>query len=766
MVGNPAAIATVQEVSIQFPKQVVPGKRPDIKQLNAWRAEAMDASRDWRSESWRDWEMYDGDQWSLEDKSKAKDAGIPYTLTINRTFPTINVLLGLQLMNKYDLSAKGRTNKDAEISQVMTEGMKFVMDQWDGHHKIGMAFRDEIIAGIGFLLPCLSADPRKERVKVTYGNWTEIWWDPYSSPWLDAETCRYVLRQRWMDAEDLCALFPEKRDEIGAVSKEMIGGTYRAGLDDEDTLKEEKVNAADTGWADTGRKRIRPCELWYTAYETCLFGVFPNGNVMEISPDAPPMEQFAIVSSTREVVSATVKKYRVATFLGSLLLADTASPYSHDSFPFVPFVGYLNRWNNPFGVPRQLRDHEEEINRRRSMALALISSRRVMIEEDAASDTQSITQIYEEINKPDGFIILRSGALREQKIRIAEQAQLAPEQLALLAQSEREIMQIAGTNAEVMGYRSNAISNVAEERRAHQSGIVTATLFDNYRRSLNILGTQVMSLIQAEWRGEKVLRITDRMSGADRFVALNQRITDANGALVVRNDITQGKFDVVVSDSPMTDTTREINLMMIIEWIKKSPPEVIPHLLTLAFEMSNVPNKDQLMAKIKPLFGQDPRDEDLSPEEIKQKAVANLEAQAQMQAEQAQLAKAATELELENKRLLNEKIKAEIQKISSMPATEAARVDALHRKVDVSEERVLLDGIRTGADIEGKKRATVKMPKGEGSIARPPWPTMPDALRPPMEVTPQINVQPVYEDAMVPEDTGELPYDQIRRDGF
>ena len=51
--------------------------------------EARAASRDWRAKSWRDHEMYDGDQWTPEDRQRAVDAGID-PLTINRIFPAIN----------------------------------------------------------------------------------------------------------------------------------------------------------------------------------------------------------------------------------------------------------------------------------------------------------------------------------------------------------------------------------------------------------------------------------------------------------------------------------------------------------------------------------------------------------------------------------------------------------------------------------------------------------------------------------------------------
>ena len=680
----------------------------------------MLASATWREESWRDCEMYDGNQWSDSDRTKATDAGLPYILTINRTFPAVNLLLGSQAMNKYDIMAKGRTIKDSEIAQVMTEGIKYVMDQWDGQAKVTMAFRDEVIPGIGWISPGYSHDPRRERVKISYRDWKEVWWDPYSSPWIDIETCRYLFYQRWMDVSDLQALFPNKRKEIDEAAQELSAMSVHPRFStvwDEASQKEEEIRySIGTGWVQSARKRVRPCEIWYTVFTNGIFAIFPNGNVLEVKQEMDPLEQFAMIRSASEVVSATVKKLRVAVFLADFLIADSPSPYAHDQYPFIPFVCYLDRWNFPYGVPRQLRDQEEEINRRRSMALALLNSRRVTVEEDAVTSHMGLQDLYEEANKPDGFLIVAPGANQSQKILIHDQAQLAAPQVSLLEQSEREIQEISGANAEQLGYKSNAISGRAIERRQVQGATVTAPIFENYRRSLSLLGTQVSSLIKGAWTGEKVLRITDRLSGAEKFVALNQRFIDPQtGTIFINNDITQGMFDIVVSDAPITDTVREQNMLMIIEWIKKSPPEIIPHLILVAMEMSDIPNKDLILAKIKPLLGQDPTDEDLSPEQLKQKAIQQLEIQSQKAMMMEQLQMSGIKLDLQNKDIMNKKLEAEIQKIIASIGTDISKAESQKEKVDVARERVTLDSMRTGFDMQDKayerKLQTIELSK-------------------------------------------------------
>ena len=66
-----------------------------LKEIQDFVYESMLVSEAWRAEAWRDCEIYDGKQWTEEDYRKAKDAGID-PLTINRTFPVVNLLLGFR----------------------------------------------------------------------------------------------------------------------------------------------------------------------------------------------------------------------------------------------------------------------------------------------------------------------------------------------------------------------------------------------------------------------------------------------------------------------------------------------------------------------------------------------------------------------------------------------------------------------------------------------------------------------------------------------
>lgn len=668
-----------------------------LKWANNSAYEAQWAARKWREESWRSSELYDGGEssWTQEDWNAALDAGIE-PITTNRVFPAVNKLLGSQIVGRFEIVAKGRTQKDGEIGKVMSEGVKFVMDQYMGEFIVSHAYRDAVIPGIGCVSPCFNSDPRQERVMLKYKPWTTIWWDPYSDPWWTPQKTRYVFEQPWVDLEDFKTLFPEKRQEIQNAYDETSGQWRESGysnlMDEAQQIEEQIRTLSASDWVDARRKRIRPIHMWYPVNEMAVFALYPDGRCFEIKKDMDSLEAYQIVINSQQILKSNVKKMKGLTFFGEhLILQDIYSPYNHDQYPLVPFVGYVDRWGFPYGVPRQIAGQQEEVLKRRSMALALMQKRRVTVEKDAVTDgdQDQLDALYEEANKLDGFMVLAPGGLK--KFQIEELANLSPHQINLLNQAEFEIRDIAGSDTPV-SQAEQAQSGVAKQQDAAQASITTASLPDNLRRSMGILGEQIIANIQQAWKYEKVLRVTDRLTGAERFITVNQPL---GGGIEVKNNITQGKYDTVVSEVPATDTMREKNLEILYSAIQKSPPEAVPTLLIAAFEMSDLPNKELLLERLKPVMGMQPDDDTMDPQEAKQQAMQALEAQQQEQQMQKQLQMEAAKLELNEKRLKNLETEAKIRKLQAEAdkivvdtelEVEGADVDNVNKIIDMHKK--------------------------------------------------------------------------------
>ena len=664
----------------------------DIDDLHNFVYEAQEAGQIWRPQSWSDTMMYDGTQWSETDYQIAVEAGID-PLTINRIFPTVNLILGLQVVNRNNIIAKGRTKKDSDTAQTMTEAIQFVLDQCGGEFIIQKAYKDQIIGGIGYAYVGYSTDPREEKIRVAYRDWKEMWFDPFGDPWLDIGSCRYVFHSPWVDLEELKAVYPKHSKALDEYTEgDEWNKSHHSGVwyDEAQEVEDYKLRY---GFHGLQRKRVRPVDMWYPEYKELTVALFDDGSCKEIDDAIPPNDIVNIIYNCKSINKAIIKKMRNTVFLGDLILYDEYSPYGHDKYPFVPFISYLDRFGFPFGVPRQLTGQQTEINKRRSMALALLKTRRVTVEEGVVQDADALQKIYEEANKPSGFIVVKNG--RMNGIKIEENAQLAAPQMDILRDSEREIQQISGANAELHGYRQSASeSGIAIRERMNQSATMVASLSENLRRSLKVMGTLVVDEVQNTWTDERIIRVTDKLTGADRFVEINKRLPDYNtGAVAIKNNITQGKFDLVITETPATDTVREQNMMLLIETMKKSPPEMAPYIFATAMELSNLPNKDVLLAKIHPMLKIDPTEEDLSPDEIRAKTIQMVEQQKQQAAMMAEYEQMVQQIALQKMNLENAKLEAEIGKINT---TNVIGME----KVKVAKDKAKASAYKTGFDIQ------------------------------------------------------------------
>jgi len=639
-------------------------KKVDIKQMLAWVYESYSVLNPWKAESWEDYSFRDNVQWKYEDAQKLISKGIT-PITINRIFPVINLINGYYILNRNDLVAKGRTREDNELSQTMSEAIAYVMDANQGVAKQQKAFEDQIIAGFGCLEVGYNSNPLKESVQIKYHPWHSIYWDAFASPWMDADECRYVFTSAWKNIEDVIAAFPDKRDDIKQVWGTLSDSNYRNShlYSPTDEIEDFKSDLMYGTWTD--KNRVKVIDMWYTVYEKGVFATMPDGRVIDLDCTCG-QETVSIIKSALKLESSYVKRMRVSTFIGELLLQDDPTPFPYDEFPFIPYVGYLDRFNLPFGIPRQIKGQNEEVNKRRSTALALVNSRRVIIEEKAVEDEENA---YREANRFDAFIVVKEGKL--DKVSIQDLSQLSSPQLELLNQSEREIKEIAGANDEALGYNTYASqSGVAVERKQQSAATMTASLMENERRSLRMLGERIMPLIQKSWTAPKTLRVTDRVSGAQKWIEINQTVYDDKaGAIVVKNDITQARFDLVAASKPMTDTLREKNIEFLSSAIKMAPPEAIGPMVNLMLELSDIPDKDKILKQIKAATGMDTSEDDMTEDEKDQLNQQKAMEQAATAAREQAFIDKERELDLQRK-------EAEIRQMDANAQDAIARAEA------------------------------------------------------------------------------------------
>lgn len=659
------------------------GTKVDINQLLAWVAEAHTSHRDWRAESWEDYEFRDGAQWPHLAAELLKAKRIK-PITANRIFPIVNFIHGWFINNQRDVVAKGRTKKDNDIAQFMSEALMCVRDQNKGDKKIADAVLDQIITGFGCMKVGISNDPRREPVTLERLPWHTVWWDPYSDPFMDEQNCRFVFSAAWKDLDVLCDFMPhcanDLKEQFGYLSG-VGGGDLPIMHDDESTMIEEvqRMMGQPGYWTDSERRRVRPVEMWYSVTEEGLFAKTRNGRTYDL--DAyEPQDQLAIIREASEVLTAQVKKLRVCMFLGDYVIYDIPSPMPFIGYPHVPFVGYVDRFGRPFGAPRQIKEQNMELNKRRSYALAKVNDRRTFVEHKAVEDPY---RAHQEAGKLDGLIVTKENKI--DRVRIQELGDLASPQLAFAEHSEREIKEISGAGDESMGYQTAVQSGLALDKKQASQSTVLASLLENSFLAIQYLGEKMSALIQDTWTSEKALRVTDRMSGVEAFVKLNEVVLGETGEVIeVRNDITQASFDIKLASVEMTDTMREKNMDLIFSSLNKAPAEAIGPLLSLGLELSDIPEKDRWLKQVKAATGASVLDDNLTKAERDEIERADAE-QAKRRQDEDHI------LKVQTAQVENRKTEAEAEKLRAEAIAALKEADAHKQKVDQ-------DGFKIGQD--------------------------------------------------------------------
>jgi len=184
-----------------------------------------------------------------------------------------------------------------------------------------------------------------------------------------------------------------------------------------------------------------------------------------------------------------------------------------------------------------------------------------------------------------------------------------------------------------------------------------------------------MSLVQCSWSEQKVMRVVDRLSGVEKFVEINKKIDDGFGSITVHNDITQGRFDLVIATADITDTMREKNMDLLFSAINKAPPEAVAPLLNVAFEISDIPEKERILAQIREATGMGPADEHLTSDQRKEKQAVDQANKQAMAAEDRQRSQMMQDLEADKLRAVSQKALNEGEASLAIAKAQQQKVD-------------------------------------------------------------------------------------------
>ena len=619
------------------------------RKLNDWFDQCREAHAENREQMAIDEDFYDGDQYRDEDAAVLLERG-QAPLVYNLIKPAVDWVSGTEKRTRVDFNVLPKQDtsfhRDSALNKLKL--LKHVSDVSKAQFHRSDAFKKATIVGVGWMECGIRNDETDEPIYIRSENWRSIWYDNLSVE-RDLSDARYMFRTRWVDLDIACEMFPDRKEalkqaafrrdhDLFANDDEWVGNIYRNRHfeDGAESTTLRRTFSNDPLYSNTKRDRVRLVECWYRKPRNmqrlrgdsshCCYGE-------EFNPENPRHAE-AVQEGILSCYDAVVMEMRVAIMTEKHILQEMKSPYRHNDFPFTPIWGFRRgRDNLPYGLPRQSRDPQEDLNKRRSKALHILSTAQIIADKNAVDDWD---EAADEAARPDGIIKVRG----DSRFEINTDRQLAQQHIELMLQDREFINNISGVTGENLGLDSNAISGKAILAKQSEGSVVTFELFDNLRYALQLNGEKILSLIEQWYDQPKIVRLLgDR--GQTEFVTLNQPEQDpVTGQLVVKNDITRTRSDFVVDSQDFRQSVRQAMFEQMLNMMKTLPPEISISILDLVIDLSDLPGKDELVERIRKMNGQTAPGEQPTPEQV--------------QREQAEAAASELERELAQRKLASE----------------------------------------------------------------------------------------------------------------
>ena len=612
----------------------------------------------------------DGDQWDDEDAEEVEGRGQKASV-FNLVKQNIDWLVGTERHTRVDYAVLPRKKEESPQAEKKTKLIKYVTDINKAGFARSLAFEDTVISGLGWIDHGIRSDDSDEPLFVRYEDWRNVWDDSHEKE-RDGSDGRYRFLSKIVDYDVAVAMFPDRADVIRLAlnqSDNAIDEFTEAGINPEEDELSEFGNPMDIE-SQRDRVRLVSCEYRIPTPQKIIRGQ-GLGSLNGIEYDKQNRDMQYLVDNGHAAVFDAVKMVMwKMIFCGNHVLQNRKRQYNHKQFSLQPMWGYRKKLDNrPYGAVRNLFDPQDDLNKRRSKALFLLSTKQSISEETAIEDHD---EFINERNRPDGHMIVKDIT----KVQLIDERDLAEEHVDLMKQDQEYIESISGVSDEARGVETNAISGVAMQSREKQAHVTTAELFDNYRFFFQISGEIQLSLIEQYYTDEKTFRLTGEKGGFD-FTEINMPESEEDG-----NDITETQADFVVEADSYHATVRQAMFERVGEMLGKLPPEFAINFLDLWLSLSDLPDMEIWVERAREMNQQKDPDEDPDDPETQQKRMIEQEALMRQQAIDDRL----LELEL---------------------ALKAAEVDEKHAKSekDRADAKAKLYKIRTDIKLANIKKA-------------------------------------------------------------
>lgn len=458
---------------------------------------------------------YHGAQWSAEAVRIMRERRQP-VVTYNRVYRKIAGIMGLIERVRQDPKAFPTKPKNEAGAEVATATIRAVLDGNDWKTKEAECIRHCCIDAIsGVELKLIEGDQGDPDIGVEQVYGDDYFYDPRSNK-PDFSDAQFEGLGKWIDVAVAVELFPDQED--------LIRNLIENGSDLTPFADREFK------WVITSEKRIRLVEHWYRHKGRWCWAFYVASTLIDEGQ-----------SPFRDARGKSISRF---------IMMSAAVDHDGDRYGFV----------------RNLRGPQDEMNQRRSKALHISNSRRLMMEKGALDDVEIARR---EWARPDGVIEYNKGF----EIKPDDTTQELAAQTQWYADAKEEIEGFANVNLALAGGQGT-LNNLSGRaiNLLQQPGLAELGPFIIVIRGWKLrVYRAVFTMAQQYWTAERWIRVTDDQDIV-KFLQINGTDLDEYGRPVLVNALGALDVDIIPDEGPdavsMMQDTHDV--------LKNQPPGTVP----------------------------------------------------------------------------------------------------------------------------------------------------------------------------------------------
>lgn len=481
---------------------------------------------------------YHGAQWTEEQARILRERHQPL-ITYNRIGRKINGIVGIAEQQRQDPKAYPRNPKGEEGAQVATQTVRYLCDANDWNFQKPECLRQAGIEGIaGVELRLVGGDEGDPDIEVHQIFGDDFFYDPRSYK-LDFSDARFKGIAKWLDVEAAIELFPDKEDELrGLIENGSDLTTYAD--------REFK-------WIYVSEQRVRLVEHWYKRN----------------------------------------KKWYWCFYVGTTLLKQGESPFKDERGEsisrFIMFSAAVDHDGDRYGFVRNLKGPQDEINQRRSKALHISNSKRLIMDKGAVDDVETARRQWA---RPDGVIEKNPGT----SIEPDNTTQDLASQFQFMEEAKNEMESYANMNpAALAGPGVKNLSGRAVNMLQKPGLAELGPFLIAYRSWCLRVYRALWTTAQQFWTAERWLRVTGDQKVA-QFLQLNGLALDQFGRPAIVNAIGQLDVDIILDEGPDTVSATADTF----DVLSQFPPGAVPPAVLIKLASIEGSVKEEILQMMQP----------------------------------------------------------------------------------------------------------------------------------------------------------------------